>query len=101
MKRYGEGIRRVLASFGPVPDFSGEGAKSIFKVSLILKWCDGTCVNPPIKVKFVLLKLNSSCIFSCGMVSLECGHVRTPQGKAKYRYYKSGKLTILSGSIYR
>lgn len=36
MRRYGEGIRRVLASFGPVPEFSGEGAKSIFKVSLIL-----------------------------------------------------------------
>lgn len=29
MKRYGEGIRRVLTSFGPVPDFCGEGAKSI------------------------------------------------------------------------
>ncbi|XP_034417364.1 lambda-crystallin homolog [Cyclopterus lumpus] len=30
MKRYGEGIRRILTSFGPVPDFSGsEGAKSI------------------------------------------------------------------------
>uniref|UniRef100_H3DE05 Crystallin, lambda 1 n=1 Tax=Tetraodon nigroviridis TaxID=99883 RepID=H3DE05_TETNG len=31
MKRYGEGIRRVLASFGPLPEFSGEGAKSILK----------------------------------------------------------------------
>ncbi|XP_059199278.1 lambda-crystallin homolog [Centropristis striata] len=30
MKRYGEGITRVLKSFGPVPDFcSGEAAKSI------------------------------------------------------------------------
>ncbi|XP_051259612.1 lambda-crystallin homolog [Dicentrarchus labrax] len=29
MKRYGEGISRVLNSFGPVPDFCGEGAKSI------------------------------------------------------------------------
>ncbi|XP_031172855.1 lambda-crystallin homolog [Sander lucioperca] len=30
MKRYGEGIRRILTSFGPVPDLSsGEGAKSI------------------------------------------------------------------------
>ncbi|KAK1902479.1 Lambda-crystallin like [Dissostichus eleginoides] len=30
MKRYGEGITRVLNSFGPVPDFSGgEAAKSI------------------------------------------------------------------------
>lgn len=29
MKRYGEGIRRVLTSFGPVPDFCGEGSKSI------------------------------------------------------------------------
>lgn len=29
MKRYGEGIRRVLTSFGPVPDFCGGGAKSI------------------------------------------------------------------------
>lgn len=35
MKRYGEGIRRVLTSFGPVPDFSGEGAKSIINVSLM------------------------------------------------------------------
>lgn len=34
MKRYGEGIRRVLTSFGPVPDFSGEGAKSIVNVSM-------------------------------------------------------------------
>ncbi|XP_041858627.1 lambda-crystallin homolog [Melanotaenia boesemani] len=31
MKRYGEGIRRVLTSFGPVPDFFGEGAKNIIK----------------------------------------------------------------------
>lgn len=29
MKRYGEGIRRVLTSFGPVPDFCGKGAKSV------------------------------------------------------------------------
>ncbi|XP_060944630.1 lambda-crystallin homolog [Limanda limanda] len=29
MKRYGEGIARVLTSFGPVPDFHGEGAKRI------------------------------------------------------------------------
>ncbi|XP_040004869.1 lambda-crystallin homolog [Xiphias gladius] len=29
MKRYGEGITRVLTSFGPVPDFFSEGAKSI------------------------------------------------------------------------
>ncbi|KAM7406903.1 hypothetical protein PAMA_002885 [Pampus argenteus] len=29
MKRYGEGIQRVLTSFGPVPNFSGEGAKGI------------------------------------------------------------------------
>ncbi|KAI3356055.1 hypothetical protein L3Q82_017321, partial [Scortum barcoo] len=29
MKRYGEGIKRVLNSFGPVPDFTGKGAKSI------------------------------------------------------------------------
>ena len=34
MKRYGEGITRVLNSFGPVPDFSGsEGAKRIVNVS--------------------------------------------------------------------
>ncbi|XP_017285621.1 lambda-crystallin homolog [Kryptolebias marmoratus] len=31
MKRYGEGITRVLASFGPVPDFCGEAAKNIYK----------------------------------------------------------------------
>uniref|UniRef100_A0A3Q4BV51 Uncharacterized protein n=1 Tax=Mola mola TaxID=94237 RepID=A0A3Q4BV51_MOLML len=29
MKRYGEGIRRILNSFRPVPEFSSEGAKSI------------------------------------------------------------------------
>ncbi|CAJ1079072.1 lambda-crystallin homolog [Xyrichtys novacula] len=29
MKRYGEGIKRVLTSFGPVPDFCGEGSKTI------------------------------------------------------------------------
>ncbi|XP_071337743.1 lambda-crystallin homolog [Trachinotus anak] len=29
MKRYGQGITRVLTSFGPVPDFFSEGAKSI------------------------------------------------------------------------
>lgn len=35
MKRYGEGIKRVLTSFGPVPDLSVEGAKSIINVSTI------------------------------------------------------------------
>ncbi|XP_071389769.1 lambda-crystallin homolog [Centroberyx affinis] len=29
LKRYGEGIRRLLTSFGPVPQFTGEAAKSI------------------------------------------------------------------------
>uniref|UniRef100_A0A3Q1H5S2 Crystallin, lambda 1 n=1 Tax=Anabas testudineus TaxID=64144 RepID=A0A3Q1H5S2_ANATE len=29
MKRYGEGVTRVLNSFGPVPDFFSKGAKSI------------------------------------------------------------------------
>lgn len=29
MSRYGENITRVLSSFGPVPDFCGEGAKTI------------------------------------------------------------------------
>ncbi|XP_067372868.1 lambda-crystallin homolog isoform X2 [Channa argus] len=29
MKRYGEGIMRLITSFGPVPDFFCEGAKSI------------------------------------------------------------------------
>lgn len=37
MKRYEEGIRRVLDSFGPVPEFSGESAKSVVKVSLELR----------------------------------------------------------------
>ncbi|XP_013874436.1 lambda-crystallin homolog [Austrofundulus limnaeus] len=31
MKRYGEGITRLLTSFGPVPDFFGEAAKNIIK----------------------------------------------------------------------
>ncbi|KAM7406904.1 hypothetical protein PAMA_002885 [Pampus argenteus] len=35
MKRYGEGIQRVLTSFGPVPNFSGEGAKGIINVSMM------------------------------------------------------------------
>lgn len=34
MKRYGEGIKRVLTSFGPIPDFVGEGSKEIVKVSM-------------------------------------------------------------------
>lgn len=34
MKRYGEGVTRVLNSFGPVPDFFSEGAKSIINVSV-------------------------------------------------------------------
>ncbi|XP_057707467.1 lambda-crystallin homolog [Corythoichthys intestinalis] len=29
LKRYGEGFQRVLRSFGPVPDFSAEDAKSV------------------------------------------------------------------------
>lgn len=36
MKRYGEGIKRVLNSFGPVPDFNGGEAESIAKVSLMV-----------------------------------------------------------------
>lgn len=35
MKRYGEGIKRVLNSFGPIPDFTGGAAESITKVSLM------------------------------------------------------------------
>ncbi|XP_027879936.1 lambda-crystallin homolog [Xiphophorus couchianus] len=31
MRRYGEGIARLLNSFGPVPDFFGEPAKRVFK----------------------------------------------------------------------
>uniref|UniRef100_A0A1A7WGX3 Crystallin, lambda 1 n=1 Tax=Iconisemion striatum TaxID=60296 RepID=A0A1A7WGX3_9TELE len=31
VKRYGEGISRVLASFGPVPDFLADSSKSIYK----------------------------------------------------------------------
>ncbi|XP_072300261.1 lambda-crystallin homolog [Eucyclogobius newberryi] len=31
MKRYGPGIHRVLSSFGPTPDFSGDQAKDIIK----------------------------------------------------------------------
>ncbi|MED6243576.1 Crystallin, lambda 1, partial [Ataeniobius toweri] len=34
MRRYGEGITRVLNSFGPVPDFFGEPAKGVIKVNL-------------------------------------------------------------------
>lgn len=36
MKRYGEGITRVLNSMGPVPDFFGEGAKGIVEVSVMM-----------------------------------------------------------------
>uniref|UniRef100_A0A3Q1DC08 Crystallin, lambda 1 n=1 Tax=Amphiprion ocellaris TaxID=80972 RepID=A0A3Q1DC08_AMPOC len=32
MKRYGPGIQRVLTSFGPVPDFCGEGSKGIINM---------------------------------------------------------------------
>uniref|UniRef100_A0A3B4B3I4 L-gulonate 3-dehydrogenase n=1 Tax=Periophthalmus magnuspinnatus TaxID=409849 RepID=A0A3B4B3I4_9GOBI len=31
MRRYGPGIQRVLSSFGPTPDFTGDQAKEIFK----------------------------------------------------------------------
>lgn len=40
MKRYGQGITRVLNSFGPVPDFFGEGAKSIVSDMCELIPCD-------------------------------------------------------------
>ncbi|KAM3608215.1 uncharacterized protein V6R79_021197 [Siganus canaliculatus] len=40
MKRYGVGIRRVLTSFGPVPDFCGEGAKSLVNEMCELIPCD-------------------------------------------------------------
>ncbi|KAK7938442.1 hypothetical protein WMY93_001768 [Mugilogobius chulae] len=33
MRRYGPGIQRVLSSFGPTPDFTGEQAKDIIKRS--------------------------------------------------------------------
>lgn len=33
LKRYREGMRRVLTAFGPVPEFSGEAAKRITEVS--------------------------------------------------------------------
>lgn len=33
MKRYGQGIVSILNSFGPVPDFTGERAKSVINVS--------------------------------------------------------------------
>uniref|UniRef100_A0AAQ5XP52 L-gulonate 3-dehydrogenase n=1 Tax=Amphiprion ocellaris TaxID=80972 RepID=A0AAQ5XP52_AMPOC len=37
MKRYGPGIQRVLTSFGPVPDFCGEGSKGIINASKTTK----------------------------------------------------------------
>lgn len=35
MNRYGEGIKRVLTSFGPIPDFVGQESKEIVHVSVI------------------------------------------------------------------
>ncbi|KAM9342784.1 lambda-crystallin homolog isoform 2-T2 [Pholidichthys leucotaenia] len=32
MKRYGENLRRILTSSGPVPDFTGEGAKDLVNI---------------------------------------------------------------------
>lgn len=32
LQRYSEGIKRVLNTFGPVPEFSGEAAAKITKV---------------------------------------------------------------------
>lgn len=32
LQRYSEGMKRVLTTFGPVPDFSGEPAARIIKV---------------------------------------------------------------------
>lgn len=40
MKRYGEGITRILTSFGPVPEFTGEGSKSIVNEMCELIPCD-------------------------------------------------------------
>ncbi|XP_063354881.1 lambda-crystallin homolog [Pelmatolapia mariae] len=40
MSRYGENITRVLSSFGPVPDFCGEAAKSVINEMYELIPCD-------------------------------------------------------------
>ncbi|CAG5865312.1 unnamed protein product [Menidia menidia] len=40
MARYGEGIRRVLGSFGPVPDFCGAGAKGVVEVTRNGEMCE-------------------------------------------------------------
>ncbi|XP_054888438.1 lambda-crystallin homolog [Poeciliopsis prolifica] len=40
MRRYGEGIARLLNSFGPVPDFFGEPAKRVVKEMSELIPCD-------------------------------------------------------------
>lgn len=34
MSRYAEGIKRVLDSFGPIPDFISDGSKHIVDVSI-------------------------------------------------------------------
>lgn len=36
LQRYSEGMKRVLNTFGPVPDFSGEPAARIIKVCNII-----------------------------------------------------------------
>lgn len=36
LQRYGEGMKRVLSSFGPVPEFDGEAATRINKVCTVL-----------------------------------------------------------------
>lgn len=40
MQRYAEGIKRVLTSFGPIPDFVGEGSKEIVNVSYDGRYID-------------------------------------------------------------
>lgn len=39
LQRYSEGIKRVLTTFGPVPEFSGEAAARISKVWLLWISC--------------------------------------------------------------
>ncbi|XP_015219717.1 lambda-crystallin homolog [Lepisosteus oculatus] len=45
LKRYRDGMKRVLTSFGPVPDFSGEEAKKINQEMCELIPCDAQHLN--------------------------------------------------------
>ncbi|KAG9333385.1 hypothetical protein JZ751_012694 [Albula glossodonta] len=65
LSRYREGMKRVLSSFGPIPEFSGEEAKSINQV------CVCVCVFVRVNVRQCMCK--HMCVCGCVYVRV-CAH---------------------------